>query len=154
MFIVNNVKISCKIIEISLSTIERICCRKKINYKLYHNFIVFRTKGFTYTLFKKKFDTDSLKDCKKLQQHVNITKCLFKNIPKALRRLADIISFDHTKLTYKIDTITASGSLGYFLDLEKIISEKLDDACKITYMPEKFPGLFISYQNKTLTHNE
>ena len=130
MFTINNVKISCKIPETPLSKIEAICYKENIKFNLYKNFIVFRTQGFTYTLFKKKVESTFLKDCKKTQ-HVNVTKCLFHNISHALDTLATLISCDRS-------------SIGYII-------ANFGIADKLLYNPEKFPGVFLSNRSSAKT---
>lgn len=150
MFTINNVKISCKIPETPLSKIEAICYKENIKFNLYKNFIVFRTQGFTYTLFKKKVESTFLKDCKKTQ-HVNVTKCLFHNISHALDTLATLISCDRSSIGYIIDTITATGDIGYSLDLNSIVIANFGIADKLLYNPEKFPGVFLSNRSSAKT---
>lgn len=142
MFAVNNVKISCKINQISLEKIKSNCLQEGISFQTYCNFIVFRSKGFTFTIFKPKIKQDSLKDCKKIQ-HVNITKCLLHTISDALKALSEIVSCNPSSLDYSIDTITASGHLNYKLKLGCILKNKINSE-KMIWNPEKFPGLFIS----------
>ena len=144
---ITNVKVSCKIPEIALNDVKEICKEKEISYKCFNNFVVFRTKGFTYTLFKKRSHLDSLKECKKIEDqkcHCNITKCLFSNVRKALKTLALLIKCEYSDLQYTIDTITAAGCLGFGLDLENAVSENTCLSNKIKFNPEVFPGIFIS----------
>ena len=148
MICINNVKISCKLPAVCLSYVEKICLQKKISYKLFTNFIVFLAGSFTYTLFKKKYPLDSLKDCKKQEKcHCNITKCLFSNVEAALKILCTLIQCKFSDLNYVTDTITASGSLGYNLNLENFIFQSKGIPNKIMYNPEKFQGLFISVKS-------
>ena len=88
MIRITNVKVSCKVQEISLDDLKKICVENKIDYKYFNNFVVFRTKEFTYTIFKKRSASESLKECKKREEqkcHCNITRCLFSNVQIALK---------------------------------------------------------------------
>ena len=147
MFQVNNVKISCKIPETPLQRVIDICVKEGIDYSLYNNFIVFKTKGFTYTLFKKKIDNGLLIDCQKLPQHANIS-CIsnIQEIKDSLYSLSSLLSIDCSLLSYSIDTITANGDVGQSLNLEEIVLKSSDLSNKIVFNIEKFPGIFASFR--------
>lgn len=133
---ITNVKVSILIKPISLDIVVNILTNKNIEYKNYNNYIVFK-KIFTYILFKKG---------KHNHNHVNVTKIstLF-NINNVLKEIKELINCEIIKT--QIDNIIATYSLNKELILKDIILKKIFEKTK--YNNEKFPGLFVKFEEGT-----
>ena len=150
---ISNVKLSTKIPDTCIETLENKCLENGFQHKVYGNFIVLKvpsvTNGdnlYTYTVFKKSL----LKQCDVASptQHVNITKVLLNNLDDALQTLASILLCKKADVcNYKIDNLTATCSLGRKFDIQNFL-ERNPSLPKVTFNPEKFPGCFLSFNKK------
>ena len=138
---ISAVKVSAKIPETNLKSVELFCKQNGIRYKWFNrgqHIIVF-DRSYTFTIFKNC--SSSLAD-----QHVNITKLKNLNISSAIEDLAWILDVEPKKIFAIVDNITAVGNLEKQIDLEDFIRDNDDLTDFIQYQPERFPGLFIRGQ--------
>lgn len=149
---ISNVKLSAKIPDTAISDVENECLANGFECKDYGNFLVFKANlmgecdsFYTFTIFKRRMLKQGEVQPK---QHVNITKVLIDRIEEAILTLAWIIKSDSANLSYHIDNITATCSLGRRVDLRKFIDKNSALGKVIVYNPEKFPGCFLTFQRK------
>jgi len=142
MFKIKNVKTSLKIKKLSLNTVIEYLKTHNIGYIEKSNYIIIKFK-YIYILFKPK----SL-----LINHVNITKIPdLEYINKSVNVLTNEV-FANLKIDIiylKIDNITAVYNLNKSIDLLDIVLKNCEKL-KIKYNKEKFPGLFIRFDQGTL----
>ena len=101
---ISAVKVSAKIPETNLKSVELFCKQNGIRYKWFNrgqHIIVF-DRSYTFTIFKNC--SSSLAD-----QHVNITKLKNLNISSAIEDLAWILDVEPKKIFAVVDNITAVG---------------------------------------------
>lgn len=135
---VANVKVSLKTSKISLDNVYVIANEKKLYCKNYKNFIVLKSV-FTYIIFKSKEQQS--------ESHINITKIpKVCSISKAIDFIKSLISC--SIISYKIDNIIATTNLRRDLNLANI--SKNCELENIKYNNEKFPGLFIKFDEGTV----
>ena len=133
----SNVKISCKIPEVSLDFVEERCKEKHWICKRYSNFLVVRNQ-FTFVLFKK---SDSFcRSWNSNSQHCNITKIpSLAAIEDSLTALSELIYKRKRYIkSVTIDNLTASGDLKRQVNLRDFVLSHPD----WHYNSEQFPGSF------------
>ncbi len=137
MYKISNIKLSCKLQEISLHTVENICKTYNINTKQYNNFIVIKT-FYTFIIFKKGNKTTN---------HLNITK--IPNLSEIFFALIYIQNLLETKiLTYVIDNITATYQIKN-VNFDETLNNLKNSTCNIQYNNDVFPGIFIKLKTGT-----
>jgi TATA-box binding protein (TBP) (component of TFIID and TFIIIB) len=136
---VKNYKIS---FRTGISKIERIIRKNKTLQdccKFFHNFVVIR-KRYVYTLFFSGF--------------CNVTKIRKRRSCKKAKRYfyEKVLRFDKDDagIKYKIDNITASGKLGYTLNLDRLRSHFLGRGNVVGYNPDQFAGASIRLELATI----
>ena len=135
---ISNIKLSAKTPKTCLSTVEEFCFQNRIRTRRFQNFLVVHRK-FTHVLFKSSRKLSRV-------QHCNITKVLLNETSEAIDELAFIIQKDPQSIDFKVDNITATGSLDRTIELEDFIQGNSDISSFISYQPEVFPGLFLKNQ--------
>ena len=138
MFLIRNIKVSVKVRALVLDNALSRLINKGIKTKVFSNFITFKTKHYTFVLFKSG---------QKKQTHVNITQIpKFSSIAKAITSLRRLL---HCKvLSHTVDNIIATSDLKRTVSLKRLIQEKKFQRTK--YNNEIFPGLFIKFWNGTV----
>lgn len=136
LYNVANVKVSIKISAIALDIVCKILKEKNIKSKLHNNFVVIKAK-YTFIIFKTK---------NAIENHINITKIpnLFL-ISVAIKEIEDLLECSHYNLC--IDNIIASANLNKNLYLTDIVKSKTFE--KVKYNNQKFPGLFVTFNQGT-----
>lgn len=140
IYTVTNIKVSLKSCCLCLSTVQKILKEKNVDFSTYTNFLVIKHK-FTYILFKTG---------KNKNNHINITKIKnLDNIESAVENLKDLLQeCNFYELYRKVDNITASLNINRTVNLLDLIKKFQRE--KISYNPEKFPGLFIKFNKGTI----
>lgn len=136
MYKIANVKVSLKTSPLFLDTVYSSLVAQNIVCKQYNNFLVVKS-AFTYIIFKTN------KNC---ENHINITKIpTVKNIVDAVTLLQILTNCQVT--SQKIDNIIATTKHKSKLCLRDIIEKKAFHTIK--YNNEKFPGLFLKFEEGT-----
>ena len=136
-FKVANVKVSIKIKALSLDIVQKKIVEKQLYSKLHNNYLVVKSR-YTFIIFKpnKCFS----------ETHINITKIPnIESISFAVKEIEDILCSEHFAI--QIDNIIASTKFNKNLDLINIVRRKVFD--RIKYNNQKFPGLFIKFNQGT-----
>ena len=134
---IRNVKVSAKVSNLCLNTVNLKLASSGISLKHFSNYITFQ-HTYTYIVFKNSKD---------LTNHVNITKLKSESeIEKALYLLTNLIGC-HV-INWKIDNIIATSSLQKKLDLTQIAIQKIFP--RVKYNSEQFPGLFAKFDCGTV----
>ena len=133
---VKNIKLSILICRVALDNAIDILSQQNISVKMHPNFITF--KGiFTYVLFKSSDQKVN---------HVNATKISsVDKITSCLEELANLLKTE--VVTYKVDNIISTTSLSRPINLIDIVKKKKFK--KVTYNSERFPGMFIRFDQGT-----
>ena len=130
----SNVKVSCKIPEVSLDFVEERCKLKSLPCKRYSNFVVVRNK-FTFVLFKKSDSKPSSR------QHCNITKIAsLADVEDSITALSDLIYKRKESISWCVDNLTASADLKRHVNLSEFVLFRPN----WHYNSEQFPGAFLS----------
>lgn len=142
MFEIKNVKISLKIITVSLNSVLNYLDKNHIEYQTKSNYVII-SSIYIYILFKPKNQQIT---------HVNVTKIpnLFK-VDDAVNHFKNDIfpAFNVQVNKISVDNITAVFHVKKCINLPEIIKNKKPHF-KITYNNEKFPGMFIKFDVGTL----
>ena len=142
---ITNVKISLKIKEKSLDSVQKICEREGINFKRYLNFLIIRDI-YIFTIFKTG---------KSNQNHVNITKIPnLLNVEKSINQLTEKYNISVIENNYIVDNITGSLDLKKEIILKNFIKtvDKINDkhfSFQISYNNSIFPGLYLKVQKNS-----
>ena len=104
-------------------------------------------KTYVYTIFKSRRNPKSY--------HVNITKIPRKEeIRSSIEELNSVITNDFVVTSYKVENLTYSLDVGYALPLmdifERIKRKSVDIVRKIRFNPERFPGMFVTFESSTI----
>jgi len=134
--LIRNVKLSVKIESCPLDIVSQLLTKKNLAYKNFGNFLSF-TRRYSYVLFKTSSNGLT---------HVNITKVpgLGRPIRRSLKILRKVLR--KKIVSFKIDNIIATSDLKKKISLKKIALRK---DLKVIYNNERFPGLFIKFDEGT-----
>lgn len=140
IYSITNIKVSLKSDCLCLNSVQQKLIEKNISFTSYTNFIVIR-HNFTYILFKTGKNNNN---------HINITKIKkLENIDNAVENLKEILfECKFNEIFRKVDNITASVSVNKTINLQSLTAKFQNE--KISYNPEKFPGLFIKFSVGTI----
>lgn len=140
MFVISNIKISFKLNNICLDTVQQVCEEKKINNKKYPNFLVIRN-DYTFIIFKKNNIGTN---------HVNATKIMSdSNILDCISSFLNIIDLKNIPIpSWTVDNITSNFSLNKKINLSDFIQNH-KTFLNIKYQNEIFSGIFIKFQSGT-----
>lgn len=134
-YFVTNFKISFKCSLLFLDNVLKIAEKNSIKTKAYNNFVVFKNT-YQFIIFKAK------KDC----NHINVTKISSReNICQAVLLFEEL--FQCKTFNLAIDNIIAVSQISNFLNLSNI--SKTHQVGRVKYNCEKFPGLFIRFNEGT-----
>lgn len=138
MFLIRNIKVSVKVKALVLDNALKRLINKGIQAKVFSNFITFKTKHYTFVIFKSG---------QKNQNHVNITQ--IPNFSSITKAIASLIKLLHCQvLSHTVDNIIATSDLKRRVSLKGVIQKK--NFKKTKYNNEIFPGLFIKFWNGTV----
>lgn len=137
---ITNIKVSLKSKRLCLNSVQKILNEKNIPFSKYTNFLVIRYH-YTYILFKTGKNNNN---------HINITKIKhFEKIDNAVKIITDVLkSCGFCEIYRKIDNITASININKTVNLLTLVNKFKSE--KISYNPEKFPGIFIKFFKGTI----
>lgn len=138
-YTINNIKVSFKIELIPLDNVQERLLSKRISFKIFHNYYVFKISSYHCVLFKEN-------EMKK-NNHLNVTKILSLNEIGDLHLAIEKV-FKKKILQFRVDNIMATTSLGHPIVLKNLAQNQLRNIAK--YNCETFPGLFLKYNEGTL----
>jgi len=139
MFTIRNIKISIKILPISLNTIKEHLTFNSIEFQEKSNYLIY-TQKYMFLFYKHK---------EGILKHINVTKIpTFEDIEHCLNNLTKTIPILKT-LSHTIDNISSNYTYPNTINIQSLIS-KAKDLYQISYNRERFPGLFIKYSFGTL----
>lgn len=139
-YFITNIKVSLKSQRLCLNSVQKVLAEKKITFTKFTNFLVIRHE-YTYILFKTGKNNNN---------HINITKIKhLENIDKAVENINHMLfECGFCEIYRKVDNITASVNIKKSVDLLSLVSFFKNE--KISYNPEKFPGIFIKFSIGTV----
>lgn len=141
---ISNVKLSCKIRLLKTTNLS--FNTDNIPIKYYSNFCVIKTK-YVFVIFTKLGKNNTF--------HVNITKipCLHQ-VLEAVSELKNIIKDQYIVTEKQIENLTCIYNIQKIINLRQLLTKFKPtnnfNILNLRYIPEKFPGMFITLKQCTV----